>query len=153
MIEKIKALLVKYREIIIYLVVGVMTTLFSWLACYLAKFFLDPTQTMQNNIINTIGWVAGVCFAYPLNRKWVFRSTNPKIAKEFFGFAASRLSTWALELVIMMVTVNVFHMRYWIAKIFIAAVLVTILNYVFSKLLVFKKGSAKKAEDKKADDK
>ena len=36
-------------------------------------------------IINTIGWVVGVLFAYPLNRKWVFKSTNPKILKEFFG--------------------------------------------------------------------
>jgi putative flippase GtrA len=80
-----------------------------------------------------------VCFAYPLNRKWVFRSTNPKIFSEFTGFAASRLSTWALELIIMTVTVNLLHMSYWIAKIFIAAVLVTILNYVFSKLLIFKK--------------
>ena len=139
MIEKIKALCVKYREIIIYLIVGVLTTIFSWFACYLAKFFLDPADTMQNNIINTIGWIAGVCFAYPLNRKWVFRSTNPKIAAEFLGFAASRVSTWALELIIMMVTVNLLHMSYWIAKIFIAAVLVTILNYVFSKLFIFKK--------------
>ena len=138
MIEKIKALCVKYREILVYLIVGVLTTIFSWLACYVAKFFLDPTSTMQNNIINTIGWVAGVCFAYPLNRRWVFRSSNPHILKEFFGFAASRLSTWALELIIMMVTVNLLHMSYWIAKIFIAAVLVTILNYVFSKLLIFK---------------
>ena len=138
MMETIKALCVKYREILVYLVVGVLTTIFSWLACYVAKFFLDPTDTMQNNIINTIGWVAGVCFAYPLNRRWVFRSTNPQILKEFFGFAASRLSTWALELIIMMVTVNLLHMSYWIAKIFIAAVLVTILNYVFSKLLIFK---------------
>ncbi len=143
MIEKIKALCVKYREIIVYLIVGVMTTVFSWFACWLAKFFLDPTVTLENNIINTIGWVAGVCFAYPLNRRWVFQSSNPHILKEFLGFAASRLSTWALELVIMTVTVNLLHMDYWIAKIFIAAVLVTILNYVFSKLLIFK---SKKAE-------
>ena len=106
MTEKIKALCVKYREILVYLIVGVLTTIFSWLACYVAKFFLDPTNTMQNNIINTIGWVAGVCFAYPLNRRWVFCSSNPHILREFFGFAASRLSTWALELVIMMVPVN-----------------------------------------------
>ena len=84
MTEKIKALCVKYREILVYLIVGVLTTIFSWLACYVAKFFLDPTDTMQNNIINTIGWVAGVCFAYPLNRRWVFRSSNPHILKEFF---------------------------------------------------------------------
>ena len=142
MIEKIKALCVKYREIIIYLIVGVLTTVFSWAACWVAKLFLDSTDTLQNNIINTIGWVAGVCFAYPLNRRWVFRSTNPKIVQEFLGFAASRLSTWALELVIMTVTVNMLHMSYWIAKIFIAAVLVTILNYVFSKLLIFKNKKA-----------
>jgi putative flippase GtrA len=139
MIEKIKALCIKYREILVYLIVGVLTTIFSWLACYIAKLFLDSSSTLQNNIINTIGWVAGVCFAYPLNRKWVFRSTNPKIFSEFMGFAASRLSTWALELIIMTVTVNLLGMSYWIAKIFIAAVLVTILNYVFSKLLIFKK--------------
>lgn len=139
MTEKIRELCIKYREIIIYLIVGVMTTIFSWFACWVAKFFLDPTDAMQNNIINTIGWVAGVCFAYPLNRKWVFRSVNPHIFREFFEFAASRLSTWILELVIMMVTVNLLHMSYWIAKIFIAAVLVTILNYVFSKLWIFNK--------------
>jgi len=138
-IEKIKSLCVKYREIIIYLIVGVLTTIFSWLACWLAKFFLDPGIPMQNNIINTIGWVAGVCFAYPLNRKWVFRSTNPHVFREFIGFAGSRVSTWLLEIVIMLVTVNWLHMHYWIAKIFIAAVLVTILNYVFSKLLIFRK--------------
>lgn len=143
MTDKIKSLLVRHREIIVYLVVGVLTTIFSWLACWAAKFFLDPTDTMQNNIINTIGWVAGVCFAYPLNRRWVFLSTNPNIFREFFGFAASRLSTWALELLIMMLTVNVLHMSYWIAKIFIAAVLVTILNYVFSKLFIFKPKSKK----------
>ena len=143
MIEKLKALCVKYREIIVYLIVGVLTTIVAWVACYIAKLFLDSSDTLQNNIINTIGWVAGVCFAYPTNRKWVFRSTNPHIFKEFMGFAASRLSTWVIELVIMTVTVNLLHMDYWIAKIFIAAVLVTILNYVFSKLLIFKK---KKAE-------
>ena len=147
MTDKIKSLLVRHREIIVYLVVGVLTTIFSWLACWAAKFFLDPTDTMQNNIINTIGWVAGVCFAYPLNRRWVFLSTNPNIFREFFGFAASRLSTWALELIIMMLTVNVLHMSYWIAKIFIAAVLVTILNYVFSKLFIFKPKSKKSSAD------
>ena len=137
MIEKLKTLCVKYREIIVYLIVGVLTTIVAWLACYVAKLFLDSSDTLQNNIINTIGWVAGVCFAYPTNRKWVFQSTNPQILKEFLGFAASRLSTWILELVIMTVTVNLLRMDYWIAKIFIAAVLVTILNYVFSKLLIF----------------
>ena len=140
MIDKIKELMKKYEEIIVYLIVGVLTTIFSWGACFVAEVLgLDPASDAQNFIINTIGWVAGVVFAYPLNRKWVFHSTNPKIMKEFVGFAGSRLSTWILDIVIMWFTVNLLHMNYWIAKIFISSVIVTILNYVFSKLLIFKK--------------
>ena len=160
-----KKLWEKYREIIIYLIVGVLTTIVSWGACFVAKFFLDSTNDFQNFIINTIGWVVGVLFAYPLNRKWVFKSTNKNILKEFFGFAASRLSTWILDILIMWGFVNSWLGRevirpwfvtlcdgridliagradtvhYWIVKIFISAVLVTILNYVFSKVLIFGK--------------
>jgi putative flippase GtrA len=83
--------------------------------------------------------VVGVCFAYPLNRSWVFKSRNPQIAKEFVMFAASRLSTWILDIAIMWLTVNLLSWDYWISKIFISAVLVTILNYVFSKVLIFNK--------------
>ncbi len=152
----------KYREIIIYLVVGVLTTIVSWGACFAAKLFLDPTQELQNFIINTIGWVAGVVFAYPLNRKWVFNSKNDKIMKEFLGFATSRLSTWILDILIMWFFVNICPLNnmiikvcnrmninlvnadmdsinYWVVKILISAVLVTILNYVFSKLFIFRK--------------
>lgn len=138
--EQMKNLIVKYREIIIYLIVGVMTTVVSWGACFLVKYLgLQPDISWQNFLINSFGWIVGVAFSYPLNRKWVFESKNPHIAKEFSGFAASRLSTWILDIVVMWVTVNAFHMHYWIAKICISSVLVTILNYIFSKLLIFKK--------------
>lgn len=137
--EKLKALWKKYEEIIIYLVVGVMTTLVSWGAAYLGKIFLDTDISWQNIINNTLSWLAGVLFAYPLNRKWVFKSTNPEMIKEFFSFAASRVSTWIMDVVIMWLTVNVIQMNYWIAKIFISSVIVTIANYIFSKLLIFKK--------------
>lgn len=139
MIEKCKELLIKYREIIVYLIVGVMTTIVSWGACFLCKLFLDPDVSWQNFIINSIGWAVGVCFAYPLSRKWVFKSVNPKVLKEFGGFAFSRLSTWILDIIVMWLTVNVAGMHYWIAKIFISSVLVTIINYLFSKLLIFNK--------------
>lgn len=140
MTDKIKELLVKYREIIVYLIVGVLTTIFSWGIAFIGKMFLDVEgSSFQNFINNMISWVAGVLFAYPLNRKWVFRSTNPQIAKEFFGFASSRVSTLIMDIVIMWLTVNVWGMHYWIAKIFISSVIVTIANYVFSKLLIFKK--------------
>ena len=139
MIEKIKELCKKYEEIIIYLIVGVMTTIVSWAAAFLGKLLLDVDVSWQNTLNNTISWMVGVLFAYPLNRKWVFKSKNPKILKEFLGFASSRVSTLIMDIVIMWLTVNVIGMNYWIAKIFISSVIVTIANYVFSKLLIFKK--------------
>ena len=139
MIEKIKELLVKYEEIIVYLIVGVLNTIVSWIACFLAELVLNADISWQNMIINSIGWVAGVVFGYFANRKWVFKSTNPEIMKEFIAFAGGRVSTWLLDILIMFVTVNLIHMNYWIAKIFISSVLVMIANYVLSKLFVFKK--------------
>lgn len=170
--ETIKKLYKKYEEIIVYLIVGVLTTIFSWGACWVAKVCgLDSDNEFQNFIINTIGWVAGVLFAYPLNRIWVFHSKNKHIIKEFFGFAGSRLGTWILDILIMFVFINVWtlflpicvwaqktfgflaswnidDLHYWFVKIFISAVLVTILNYVFSKLLIFNKKSSDKNEEK-----
>lgn len=161
--EKIKELYKKYEEIIIYLIVGVLTTIVSWAACFVAKFFLDSNVSFQNFLINTISWVVGVTFAYPLNRAWVFKSKNKHILKEFGGFAASRVSTWVLDVVIMWFFINIVSFKtillkllsfvnltfdnietqdkvyYWFVKIFISAVLVTIANYVFSKLLIFRK--------------
>lgn len=170
--EKIKALYKKYEEIIIYLIVGVLTTIVSWGACFVAKFFLDSNDSIQNFLINTISWVVGVVFAYPLNKIWVFKSKNKHIIKEFLGFAGSRVSTWILDVIIMWFFVNLLSFKvplmnllsklgivfndiakedkiyYWFVKIFISAVLVTIANYVFSKFLIFgkKKGNKKKAE-------
>lgn len=141
--DKIKELYHKYEEIIIYIIVGGMTTVVSWAAAYVAKLLLDSSSTVQNFLINTISWMAGVLFAYPLNRKWVFKSSNSHMIKEFMGFAASRVSTWIMDIVIMWLAVNIFFIHYWIAKIFISSVIVTIANYVFSKLFVFKKKSKK----------
>ena len=139
MIEKVKKLFIKYREIIVYLIVGVLTTIVSWGAAFLGKLILNTDISWQNTLNNTFSWVVGVLFAYSLNRKWVFKSVNPQIFKEFIGFASSRVSTLIMDIVIMWLTVNVLDMQYWIAKIFISSVIVTIANYVFSKLFIFKK--------------
>lgn len=139
MIDKCRQLFIKYREIIVYLIVGVLTTIVSWVVCFLFKFLLDPTVSWQNFLLNTSGWLAGVLFSYPLNRKLVFKSTNPRVIQEFIKFAGSTVTTWILDIVVMEVTVNILHMDYWIAKIFISSVLVTIINYVIRKLLIFSK--------------
>lgn len=155
-------LLAKYREVIVYLIVGVLTTIVSWAVVFLGKFVLDTDVAWQNFLNNSLSWLAGVCFAYPLNRRWVFLSKNPNILKEFLGFASSRVSTWVLDVVIMWLFVNAFtlktpiawicglfsyfpeevalgNLNYWVAKILISSVLVTIANYFFSKFLIFNK--------------
>lgn len=149
-----KALFNKYREIIVYLIVGVLTTIVSWGGAWVAGLLLDSEIVWQNYVINTFSWLVGVGFAYPLNRKWVFKSTNPHIFKEFIGFTGSRVSTWVMDVVIMFLFVNVWPIppflsnwfsispqkaTFWEAKILISSVIVTIANYIFSKLLVFKK--------------
>ncbi len=168
--EKLKSLYQKHEEIIIYLIVGLLTTIFSWLACFVAKFFLDSEDTFQNLILTTITWLSGVLFSYPLNRMWVFKSKNKQILKEFFGFATSRLSTYFLDMFIMWFFVNVIPftpliiklgntfslsfsqagydtINYWFVRICISAVLVTILNYVFSKVFIFRKKKDKPQEN------
>lgn len=137
--EKILSLYKKYEEIANYLVVGVLTTIVSWAAAWVATLILNPNVSWQNAVINTISWGAGVVFGYFANRKYVFKSTNPQMLKEFISFAGGRVSTWILDVLIMEVTVNMLKLPYWPCKIFISSVLVMVANYVLSKLFVFKK--------------
>ena len=142
MMEKIRALCIKHREILVYLIVGGLTTVFAWGVKFLWGFIFYggtayPTA-LQNTILNIVEWVAGVAFAYPTNRKWVFQSTNPNILQEAGGFVAARLATLGLQMVSNLLLTNVFHISFYIATV-ITAVLVVIGNYVFSKLLVFRK--------------
>ena len=105
-------------------------------------------RPVQTTILTIVEFVAGVAFAYPTNRKWVFRSTNPHILAEAAGFAGSRVATFFLDWFVMLLLVNAMHVNFYAATI-ISAVLVTVGNYVFSKLLVFRRkkdGSAADAE-------
>ncbi len=144
MIEKIKALLIKHREIIVYLIVGGLTTVVSWAAKFIWNFVFYagtayPT-VVQNFILSVVNWVAGVAFAYPMNRRFVFQSKNPEILKEASGFVMSRVATLILDIVMMQVLV-LLGMNMYLATV-IVAVLVIIGNYVFSKFFVFKNKKA-----------
>lgn len=141
MIDKIKELWKKYEEIIVYLIVGGMTTVVSWACMFFVNIVifgnpLYPTNA-QNFVLSVVNWTAGVCFAYPTNRRFVFKSKDPNILVECSKFVVSRISTLILDIVVRQVLgligVNVF------VTTIISAVLVIIGNYVFSKLLVFKK--------------
>lgn len=140
MIEKIKALLKKHEEIIAYLIVGVLTTIVAWAAKFIANaLFFDNTMyptPLENFILSTINWTAGVIFAYFTNRKYVFKSKEPMM-KEIPPFVASRISTWILDIVVMWIFTKLgFNL---VVGTLISAVLVTIANYVLSKVFVFKK--------------
>ena len=136
--KKIIALCKQNREIIVYLIVGVLTTIVSWTAYAVCKLFLNVEDPIQMQAAVIVRWTAGVVFGYFTNRAYVFQSKNPNMLKEAISFASSRLVTLVLESIIMRILPFVFGMNDWIAT-FIAAVVVTITNYVFSKFIVFRK--------------
>ena len=142
MIEKIKALCVKHREILVYLIVGGLTTVVSWGAKFLwgAIFYPGVTQTTvgQTTVLNVVENLSGILFAYYPNRRWVFQSKNPKILPEFAGFFSSRLGTWGLSYGLNLLLCNVLKMDYRLATVLVSIVVV-IGNYVISKFLIFHK--------------
>ena len=152
MIDKIKALCVKHREILVYLIVGGLTTLVSWAAKFLWNFAfyggtLDPTP-LQNTVLSVVENAAGIAFAYPTNRKWVFQSKNPNILAEAGSFVGSRLITMLLGWLLNLLLVSLLHNTY-IATV-VSAVVVVVGNYVISKLLVFRKKDKGEKEKEEA---
>ena len=136
--KKIWALYKKFEEILNYLIVGVLTTIVSWAAYALCKLVMDVDNAVMMQIAVIIRWVAGVVFGYFTNRRFVFKSKNPDMLKEAAGFASSRLVTLFLDMFVMWLLPTIFHVNDWIAT-FISAVLVTVMNYIFSKFIVFRK--------------
>ena len=141
MIEKIKALCVKHREILVYLIVGGLTTVVSWAAKFLWNFLFyagtsSPT-VLQNTILSAVENAAGIAFAYPTNRKWVFQSRSPNILAEAGSFVGSRLATMGMSWLLNLLLTNVLGIPMAVSTI-VSAVFVVIANYLISKLLVFR---------------
>ena len=131
-----KEFLKKHREIIAYLIVGILTTLVSWAVYALLRLVLNMEDPVHVQIAVFMRWFAGVLFAYFTNRKYVFQSRDPKMLPEFLKFVGSRGTTLLSDMFIMWLMVTVLNINDWIATL-TSAVVVTVLNYVFSKLLVF----------------
>lgn len=148
MIEKIKALWKKHREVLMYLIFGGLTTAVDWGVSYLLYFFwgaaIEETAVLVH-LANTIAWAAAVTFAYVTNRIWVFESSRRgllPILGEFASFAGGRVLTLLLQEAMFVVFFHWLGISEFIVKA-IAAVLVVIANYFISKLLVFKKNKEK----------
>ena len=162
--DKIKSLFVKYKEIIMYIIFGVLTTLVNWVVyTVLIKIFGSAAESQEvlfalfgRNITmkvfyifiaNFVAWVAGVVFAFVTNKIWVFESKSRRfgaVMKELWLFILARLITGVLEwfgvplLWAIGMDQELFGIDGFLAKI-VVSVIVVILNYVFSKLIIFKK--------------
>ena len=134
----IKNTYLKYKEIIIYLIFGILTTIISLLTYYLLTYtILNPEIPLELQIANIISWITCVTFAYITNRKYVFNSQNKNIIKEIIKFYISRLSTLFLDMLFMYIFVTKLNLNDKIIKIIINIIII-ILNYILSKILVFK---------------
>lgn len=142
--NKIRELYHKHREIVNYLIVGCLTTVVSLSVYYgLVLTVLNPENAFQLQVANVASWIAGVTFAYFTNRKYVFESKNQNMLKEAGSFVTARVGTLLMDMLFMFLTVSVFGMNDKIAKL-LDQVLVTVANYLLSKLFVFREKDGKK---------
>ncbi len=152
MIDRIRTLLTSCREVIAYLIVGGLTTIVSLGIYYgLVLTILDPHHPIQLQTANVCSWIGAVSFAYFTNRRFVFHSSNPDKLREASRFFAARIGTLLLDMAIMFFTVTLGGFNDKIAKL-AAQVAVTIANYLFSKLLVFRHSPDHLQHTEDADD-
>ncbi len=139
MIDKIKTWVKgpEFREMVVYGVVGVLTTVIN----YLSYIVLTDWLGAGMNLALTISWLLSVLFAFVANKKWVFRTpdwTGQALLREGISFLTARLLSLGFDYAFMNVSVSIFGMNDKIAKL-LSNVLVIILNYFASKLWIFKK--------------
>ena len=134
--QTIKSLIIKYKELILYVVFGVLTTLVNLAVYWLLAHPLGINETVST----AIAWLASVAFAYVTNRRYVFESKKQgrDIIKEALSFMLGRVFTGILDTAIMYVFVQRLSWSDMPVKL-ASNVIVIILNFVISKLLVFKK--------------
>ena len=137
MFQKIRKLIEKHYDILVYLFFGVLTTLVNYVV-YLPCYNLLHLSAAVSNVI---AWAVAVAFAYVTNKPFVFHSHDwsaktvfPELAK----FVGSRIGSGGLETLIIFLTVDCLSWNGNVMKL-MTSVLVVIINYVASKLLVFRK--------------
>lgn len=140
--QKIKEIYLKNKELINYLIFGVLTTIVSLATKYLLLFtILDASNAVQLQIAVVISWITACLFAYITNRIWVFESKSKEILKEMSKFFIARLTTLGLEMLIMFVFVTALGLNsdMWVVVwTLVSQVVIVIGNYILSKLIVFK---------------
>ena len=139
MLTKLKSVITKHYDLLIYLVFGVLTTVVNYLV-YLPCYNL---LCFSASVSNAIAWVAAVAFAYLTNKPFVFKShdwSTKTVLPELAKFLGCRIGSGATETLILLLTVDILGWNGNLWKL-ATSVLVVLLNYVGSKLFVFKKSS------------
>lgn len=137
MIHKIKSLIVQHWEVLSYLIFGVLTTVVNYLVYLPVYNILGLTAALSN----AIAWVVAVAFAYLTNKPFVFKSHDwsaKTVIPELTKFVGCRIASGAAETLILLVTVDFLHWNGNIWKL-VTSVLVVVMNYIGSKLVVFRK--------------
>ena len=132
-----KKLIQQYKDVILYLFFGVCTTGVN-VVTYWAMAHPLNMEVMSSTIM---AWFAAVLFAYFTNRKWVFHSSasgSAEVVKELVSFFGCRLATGVVDWVCMYLFVDILAWNDVFVKL-AANVLVIVLNYIASKLLIFRK--------------
>ena len=137
--QKIMDLFNKYKEVIMYLIFGVLTTVVSLVSYYLLTItVLNPESGLQLQIANILSWILSVAFAYITNRKYVFESKSNNYVKEITSFVGGRVATLLMDMLIMFVFVTLLKFNDKLFKL-VSQVVVIVANYIISKIFVFKK--------------
>ena len=143
--KKIWKLYKKYEEVVNYLVVGGLTTIVAiGSKLLLLATILDQTNGLELQIAEIISWFLAVTFAYVTNRIFVFKSkaSGSKCAREIFNFFKGRIATQLIQMFIMWFFVTLLKLDSNVCVLvftLVCQVMQIVLNYVISKLLVFKK--------------
>lgn len=135
--NKIKELFIKYKELILYVIVGGATTVVS----FVALFLFDHILGIKMEIANVLSWICAVSFSFITNKLVVFESKDKdfkKTLKELGGFVGARLASLVVDEAIMIIGVRVLGINTYIVKC-ISEVFVVVINYFFSKFIIFKK--------------
>jgi len=138
MLEKIKEIYFKYKEIINYLIVGGIITVLN----YVLYFIFTRLFSIDEIVSNGLAWFFSVLFAYITNKIFVFGSKKKDkktVLKEISSFFTLRIVSGILcDVGTFALMVKVLGINDLISKI-ITQIMVIILNYIFSKFIVFKK--------------
>ena len=135
--EKLKNLFRKHYDILVYLIFGVLTTAVNYIV-YLPCYNL---LHLSSAVSNVIAWAAAVAFAYVTNKPFVFHSHDwsaGTVIPELTKFIGTRLGSGGLETLVLLVFVDMLKGNGNVWKL-LTSVLVVVLNYIGSKLLVFRK--------------